>query len=55
MAKNDNAQKLADARAELEKITAADETAGRHYETDAYRKANRAVADAEKNVPWYRR
>lgn len=55
MAKHDDVKKLKDAKAALEKVTAADKKAGRHYETDAYLEANAAVADAEKRVPWYRR
>lgn len=49
------AQNLKNARANLAEVTAADEAAGRHYETDEYTAANQAVIEAEKHVPWWRR
>ena len=52
---SDAAKTLKDARKHLEQVTAADESAGRHYETDEYTAANQAVADAEKSVAWWRR
>lgn len=52
---SDAAKTLKDARKHLEQVTEADKAAGHHYETDAYLEANAAVADAEKNVAWWRR
>lgn len=46
---------LTDAKDHLEQVTAADQAAGRHHETDEYTTANQAVADAEQHVPWWRR
>lgn len=46
---------LKEAQARLAEVTAADESAGRHYETDEYTAANQAVIDAEKSVAWWRR
>lgn len=39
-----------EAKEELERVSRRD-----GYESDDYIEANDAVADAEKNVPWYRR
>lgn len=55
MDKRTAAKNLADAKGRLAEVTAADEKAGRHYETDEYLDANAAVVEAEKNVPWWRR
>lgn len=52
---SDPVQNLKAAKARLEQVTQADKDAGRHHETDAYLSANKAVAEAEQHVPWYRR
>jgi hypothetical protein len=56
MADKKNAIKNLDtAKEHLEKVTKADKQAGRHYETPEYLAANKAVVEAEKHVPWWRR
>lgn len=48
-------QNLKDAKQKLAEVADADQKAGRNWETDAYLKANNAVIEAEKHVPWWRR
>ncbi|MEV2278530.1 hypothetical protein AB0I72_23385 [Nocardiopsis sp. NPDC049922] len=55
MNKNTAAQNLKAAKEQLAKVAEADKKAGRHYETDAYLKANARVVEAEKHVSWWRR
>lgn len=43
------------ARQRLDKIAARDKRTGNREVTPEYLKANRAVLDAEKNLPWWRR
>ncbi len=50
MSKNPNLDEYRAARADLDRISRRDRT-----ETDAYLAANDRVAEAERNVPWWRR
>lgn len=43
------------ARRKLDAIAARDKRTGNREVTPEYLKANRAVLDAEKNLPWWRR
>jgi hypothetical protein len=48
-------QKHKDALKALHANQEREETAGIREETPEYQRLNRAVLDAEKNIPWYRR
>ncbi|WP_049562275.1 hypothetical protein [Nonomuraea sp. SBT364] len=48
-------KKYKDALASLHANQEREEAAGIREETPKYRRLNRAVLDAEKNIPWYRR
>lgn len=59
MAKSDEQraaeERLRQARDELERVSRQERAKGIDYETPDYWRANKAVVEAEKSVPWWRR